>query len=70
MPAMLLCEHVCDLFERSLNPDKRSRIGAHYTSPQNILLIVEPVVMAPLEARWAVVKAEAALADYEFNWPM
>ena len=48
------------LFERSLNPDKRSQLGAHYTSAQDILLIVEPVVMAPLQARWAVVKAEAA----------
>lgn len=47
------------LFERSLNPDKRSQLGAHYTSAEDILLIVEPVVMAPLEARWAVVKAEA-----------
>ena len=52
------------LFERSLNPDKRSQLGAHYTSAQDILLIVEPVVMAPLQARWDVVKAEAtALAD-------
>ena len=48
------------LFERSLNPDKRSQLGAHYTSAEDILLIVEPVVMAPLEARWAEVKAEAA----------
>ncbi len=52
------------LFERSLNPDKRSQLGAHYTSAEDILLIVEPVVMAPLEARWQVVKAEAtALAE-------
>jgi type II restriction/modification system DNA methylase subunit YeeA len=52
------------LFERSLNPDKRSQLGAHYTSAADILLIVEPIVMAPLQARWAVVKAEAtALAD-------
>jgi hypothetical protein len=47
------------LFERSLDPGKRSQIGAHYTSPKDILLIVEPVVMAPLEARWTQVKAEA-----------
>jgi type II restriction/modification system DNA methylase subunit YeeA len=52
------------LFERSLNPDKRSQIGAHYTSAADILLIVEPVVMVPLETRWAEVKAEAtALAE-------
>ncbi len=52
------------LFERSLNPDKRSQLGAHYTSAADILLIVEPVVMAPLRARWIAVKAEAtALAE-------
>jgi type II restriction/modification system DNA methylase subunit YeeA len=52
------------LFERSLNPDKRSQLGAHYTSAEDILLIVEPVVMAPLRARWLTVKAEAtALAE-------
>ena len=32
--------------ERSLNPDKRSQLGTHYTSAADILLIVEPVVMA------------------------
>jgi type II restriction/modification system DNA methylase subunit YeeA len=52
------------LFERSLNPDKRSQLGAHYTSAEDILLIVEPVVMAPLRARWEAVRAEAtALAE-------
>jgi type II restriction/modification system DNA methylase subunit YeeA len=47
------------LFERSLDPGKRSQLGQHYTSKEDILLIVEPVVMAPLEARWAAVKAHA-----------
>jgi type II restriction/modification system DNA methylase subunit YeeA len=47
------------LFERSLDPSKRSQLGAHYTSKKDILLIVEPVVMAPLERRWQEVKAEA-----------
>jgi type II restriction/modification system DNA methylase subunit YeeA len=47
------------LFERSLDPSKRSQLGAHYTSKQDILLIIEPVVMAPLEHRWHEVKAEA-----------
>ena len=40
------------LFERSLDPDKRSQIGAHYTSREDILLVVEPVLMAPLRRRW------------------
>jgi type II restriction/modification system DNA methylase subunit YeeA len=47
------------LFERSLDPGKRSQLGAHYTSKQDILLIVEPVVIAPLQARWQAVKKEA-----------
>jgi type II restriction/modification system DNA methylase subunit YeeA len=47
------------LFERSLDPGKRSQLGAHYTSKEDILLIIEPVVMAPLERRWSEVKAEA-----------
>ncbi|MGC9397087.1 MAG: class I SAM-dependent DNA methyltransferase, partial [Anaerolineae bacterium] len=47
------------LFERSLDPDKRSQLGAHYTSKEDILLIVEPVLMAPLRRRWADVQAEA-----------
>jgi type II restriction/modification system DNA methylase subunit YeeA len=52
------------LFERSLDPSKRSQLGAHYTSKEDILLIVEPVLMAPLRRRWEAVKAEAlALAQ-------
>ncbi len=47
------------LFERSLDPDKRSQLGAHYTGEEDILLIVEPVLMAPLRRRWVEVKAEA-----------
>jgi hypothetical protein len=47
------------LFERSLDPGKRSQLGAHYTSADDISLVVEPVVMAPLEARWEEVKAQA-----------
>ena len=47
------------LFVRSLDPDKRSQLGAHYTSEADILLIVEPVLMAPWRRRWGEVKAEA-----------
>jgi len=47
------------LFERSLDPSKRAQLGAHYTSREDILLIVEPVLMAPLRRRWAEVRAEA-----------
>lgn len=47
------------LFERSLDPSKRSQLGAHYTSKEDILLIVEPVLMAPLRRCWAEVQAQA-----------
>ncbi|MGA2571633.1 MAG: DNA methyltransferase [Terracidiphilus sp.] len=47
------------LFERILNEEKRAQLGAHYTSREDILLIVEPVIMAPLRRRWAEVKAGA-----------
>jgi hypothetical protein len=40
------------LFERSLDPQRRSLIGAHYTSEAEILLLVEPVVIDPIRARW------------------
>lgn len=47
------------LFERSLDPGKRAQLGAHYTGKEDILLIVEPVLMAPLRRRWEEVKAQA-----------
>ena len=47
------------LFERGLDPGKRSQLGAHHTSREDILLIVEPVLMEPLNSRWAEVKVEA-----------
>jgi type II restriction/modification system DNA methylase subunit YeeA len=46
------------LFERGLDPSKRSQLGAHYTDRQSILRVVEPVLMAPLRRRWAVVQEE------------
>lgn len=47
------------LFERSLDPDKRSQLGAHYTSQKDIELIVEPVLMAPLCKRWSDIRRQA-----------
>ena len=47
------------LFERSLDPAKRSQLGAHYTSRDDILLIVDPVLMAPLRRRWVAVQEDA-----------
>ena len=50
------------LFERGLDPDKRSQLGAHYTDRDKIMRIVEPVVVRPLLAEWERVKAEIAEA--------
>ncbi|MCC7151575.1 MAG: class I SAM-dependent DNA methyltransferase, partial [Rubrivivax sp.] len=41
------------LFERGLDPAKRSQLGAHYTDPATILRLVEPVLQRPLLAEWA-----------------
>ena len=47
------------LFERSLDPTKRAQLGAHYTSRADILLIVEPVLMAPLRQEWTAIQGQA-----------
>ncbi len=44
------------LFERGLDPKKRSQLGAHYTDPATIMRLVEPVVQRPLRAEWERVK--------------
>ena len=44
------------LFERGLDPDKRSQLGAHYTDRDKIMQIVEPVIVRPWLAEWAVTK--------------
>ena len=41
------------LFERGLDPDKRSQQGAHYTDPATIAKIVRPVVLEPWDRRWS-----------------
>ena len=46
------------LFERGLDPDKRSQQGAHYTDPETILKIVAPVVIAPWEQAWQAERLE------------
>ncbi len=40
------------LFERGLDPAKRSQLGAHYTDPATIMRIVVPVVQRPLLQIW------------------
>ena len=46
------------LFERGLDPDKRSQLGAHYTDRDMIMRIIEPVVTAPWLAEWKTTKED------------
>ena len=48
------------LFERGLDPDKRSQLGAHYTDRDKIMRIVEPAIVRPLLAEWESAKAGIA----------
>jgi hypothetical protein len=45
------------LFERGLDPAKRSQLGAHFTGREDIELVVDAVVMAPLRREWEETKA-------------
>ena len=49
------------LFERSFDPTKRSQLGAHYTSKEDILTIIEPVLIAPLREALGEGEIEGAL---------
>jgi type II restriction/modification system DNA methylase subunit YeeA len=53
------------LFERSLDPSQRARLGAHYTSREDILTLIEPVLMAPLRREWEHVRAKASAEAQE-----
>ncbi|MGE3796872.1 MAG: DNA methyltransferase, partial [Thermomicrobiales bacterium] len=55
------------LFERSLDPGRRSQLGAHYTGVNDIERVVEPVVMVPLRRRWEEVQktAEPIAAEWK-----
>ena len=43
------------LFERGLDPSKRSQLGAHYTSREMIERLIEPVIRRPLLKGWGLV---------------
>jgi len=47
------------LFERGMDPDKRSQLGAHYTSRADIETLIEPVVLTPLRRDWNETRASA-----------
>ena len=46
------------LFERGLDPDKRSQLGAHYTDRDKIMAIIDPVIVRPLLSEWEAAKTE------------
>lgn len=48
------------LFERGLDPGKRSQLGAHYTDREKIMMIVDPVIVDPLTREWAGVREKIA----------
>lgn len=43
------------LFERGLDPAKRSQLGAHYTDPATIERLIGPVIRRPLLQKWELV---------------
>jgi len=45
------------LFERGLDPAKRSQLGAHFTGREDIERVVDAVVMTPLRREWEETKA-------------
>ena len=53
------------LFERGLDPDKRSQLGAHYTDREKIGLLVDAVIVRPLLAEWDTARALIAAAMAE-----
>jgi type II restriction/modification system DNA methylase subunit YeeA len=55
------------LFERGLDPSKRSQLGAHYTGEEDIVLVVEPVLMAPLRREWGEIKDEVGRMKHEIE---
>ncbi|ANL38324.1 class I SAM-dependent DNA methyltransferase [Rhizobium phaseoli] len=48
------------LFERGLDPSKRSQLGAHYTGYEMITKIIQPIIVSPLVEEWNKVKEELA----------
>ena len=46
------------LFERGLDPGQRARLGAHYTSRDDIWRLVEPVVIRPLRREHEAMRAQ------------
>lgn len=46
------------LFERVIDPAKQGLIGAEYTTEDDILAVINPVIMDPLRDEWSVLQAQ------------
>ena len=55
------------LFERGLNPSKRSQLGAHYTDPATIMRLIDPVIVRPLTAEWQMTRGKIAAIAPKFK---
>ena len=55
------------LFERALDASKRAQLGAHYTSADDIMLVIQPVVLDPLLREWETARQETGNLISEEN---
>ncbi|MYE54269.1 MAG: class I SAM-dependent DNA methyltransferase [Chloroflexi bacterium] len=46
------------LFERVIDPEKQGLIGAEYTTEDDILAVINPVIMDPLRVEWSHLQAQ------------
>jgi hypothetical protein len=46
------------LLERSLDPQRQQQLGAHYTRPEEVMKVIEPVVLEPLREEWFDARAK------------
>ncbi len=44
------------LFERVVDPNKQGLVGAQYTSEADILSVIDPVIIKPLQAEWSEIE--------------
>ncbi len=53
------------LFERGLDPGKRSQLGAHYTDRAKIELLIQAVITRPFAVEWEAIRSDIAAAMSE-----
>jgi type II restriction/modification system DNA methylase subunit YeeA len=53
------------LFERGLDPSKRSQLGAHYTDRGSIMRLIEPVLLQPLRRDFEATKEQVLVLAAE-----